>query len=133
MKKHLLLLSLIALFFASPSSGGERILGTPAERLVGHWSTESGDNLYYAKIKSDGLGSYILVQPNGNIAIHRYKIISQISAGERIIVQLIFSGGNKRYATYMISKDGKELESTTEILGMKITLRLKYVDDKEKP
>lgn len=133
MKKHLLLLSLIALFFASPSSGGERILGTPAERLVGHWSTGAGDNLYYGKIKSDGLGSYILVQPDGNTALHQYKIISQIPLKERVIVQLIFSDGKTRIETYMISKDGKEHESTTEVHGMKITSQHKYVDDKEKP
>ena len=133
MKKHLLLLSLIALLIASSSFGGKRIFSTPAERLVGHWSTKPGDNLYYGKLKSDGFGSYILVQPDGNTALHQYKIVSQIPAGERVMVQLIFSDGDKRNATYIISKNGEELESTTEILGMKITTQQKYVDDKEKP
>lgn len=133
MKKHLLLASIVAIFFASTSYGAERILGTPAERLIGHWSTESGDNLYYAKIRADGLGGYILVQPDGNTASHQYKIVSQIPTGERVIVQVLFSNGDKRNETYIIPKDGKELTATTELLGMKITLQLKYVGGKTEP
>jgi hypothetical protein len=108
-------------------------MGTPAERLIGHWSTESGDNLYYAKPKDEGLGSYVLVQPNGNTARHQYKVVSQIPTGERVIVVLMFSGGSKRTETYMISRDGKELVSTTEILGMEVTSKHRYVDNKTEP
>jgi hypothetical protein len=132
MKKYLFLLSLLVIFFAASSSGGERILSTPAERLVGHWSI-AGDNLYYGKLKSDGLGSYIIVHPNGSTYVFPYRIISQIPAEERVTVQLILSSGETRNDTCVISKDGKKLESTTELVGMKITTQLKYVDDKEKP
>jgi hypothetical protein len=133
MKKYLLLVSLVLLFFASTSHGPERILSTPAESLIGHWSTTSGDNLYYAKIRADELGSYILVQPDGNTARHQYKIVSQIPAGERVIVQLLFSSGDKRNETYIIAKNGKELTATTVFLGMTITSQLRYVDSKTEP
>jgi hypothetical protein len=133
LNKQLLLLSLLALFPVSSSFGGERVLGTPVDRLIGHWSSDAGDNVYYAGIMSDGFGSYIIVQPNGNTAIHQYKLISQIPAGERVIVQIIFSSGNKQTDKYMISKDGVGLEYAHEILGRMITGQLKYVDDKISP
>jgi len=133
MKTALALFFTLILFFASNCMGAERTLNTPADRLVGHWSTKSGDNLYFGKLRTDGMGSYILVQPDGNTAFHQYKIISLIPRGERVIVQLNFSDDNKRNATYFISKDGKHLESTSEIVGMKITTQLEYVDTKEKP
>ena len=133
MKKHFLLLSLVALLFAASSYGVERALGTPAGRLVGHWSTKSGDNLYYAKIRADGFGSYVLVQSDGNTARHQYKLVSQIPNGKRVIVQLLFSDGDKRNETYLVEKDGKELTSTTDILAMKITSQLKYINGKTEP
>jgi hypothetical protein len=108
-------------------------MDTPAERLIGHWSTESGDNLYYAKPKDEGLGSHVLVQPNGNTARHHYKVLSQIPTGERVVVDIVFSDGSKRTETYMISKDGKELVSTIKILGSDLSIELRYVDNKTEP
>ncbi len=130
MKTRMLLISLVTLFLVSC---GQRDMGTPAERLIGHWSTKSSDHLYYAKTTDDGLGSYILVQPDGNTARHQYKVVSQIPTGERIIVLLMFSDGDKRQEEYMISKDGRELEETTEIRGMEIKSKLTYVDNKTVP
>jgi hypothetical protein len=133
MKKQALLVSFVLLVCAGTSNGSERSLGTPAERLIGHWSTRVGDHLYYAKIRADGLGSYVLVQPDGNTARHQYKIVSQIPTGERVIVQLLFSDGDKRNETYLIAKDGQELTATTVFHAMTITSQLKYVDSKIKP
>jgi hypothetical protein len=111
----------------------ERSSGTPVERLVGHWSTKAGDNLYYSKIKSDGFGSYVLVQPDGNTAFHQYKLVAQTPQGDRVIVQLIFSDGDTRTQTFIVSKDGEELESNTKVLDITITSHLNYVDNKENP
>jgi len=130
MKTHVLLLSLVTLFLVSC---GQRDMGTPAERLIGHWSTKSGDHLYYAKAKDDGLGSYVLVQPDGNTSRHQYKVVSQIPTGERVFVILMFSDGDKRKEEYTISKDGRELEKTTEILGIEVKSKLTYVDNRTAP
>jgi len=130
MRMPILALALVALILTSCS---QRDMDSPADRLVGHWSTESGDDLYYSKVKTDGIGSYIPVGPDGNTARHKYKVVSQIPAGERVIVQLLFSNGDKRQEEYMLGKDGKELVSTTEILGTEITSKLKYVDGKIEP
>lgn len=133
MKELALLAFSAGILFGSSSYADVRLMLTPSERLVGHWSTSEGDNLYYANVKSDGVGSYTLVQPDGNTALHQYKIISQIPSGERMIVQLLFSDDSKRNETYFISKDGMRLESTTEIIGMTISSSLKYIDNKVKP
>ena len=137
--KKIALLFLIALFFAANSSGGEklsskgeRILSTPADRLVGHWSNELEENYYYGKL-TDGFGRYIIVAPNGKTVFHQYKIISQSPEGEKIVVQLLFSNGDKREETYVISKDGKELKKTTIYRGIGVITLRYYVDDKEKP
>ncbi len=138
MRIPILVLALVALILTSCSqrnidSPAQRTMDTPADRLVGHWSTKSGDSLYYSKVKTDGIGSYILVQTDGNTALHKYKVVSQIPAGERVIVQLLFSDGDKRDEQYIVGEDGKELVKTTEILGGTVTGKLKYVDGKIEP
>ena len=137
--KKIVLLFLIALFFAGNSSGGEkisstdeRILSTPADRLVGHWSNELEENYFYGKL-TDGFGSYIIATPNGETVFHQYKIISQYPEREKIVVQLLFSNGDKREETYLIAKDGKELKKTTIYRGIGVITLRYYVDDKEKP
>ncbi len=130
MKTRMILLSLVALVLVSC---GKRDMGTPAERLIGHWSTDSGYHFYYAKAKDTGLGSYVSVEPDGNTARHQYKVVSQIPTGERVIVLLVFSGGDKRSATCMISKDGKELVRSMKFLGTEVTTTLRYVDNKTEP
>ena len=138
--KKLVLMFLIALFFTANSSGGEnisskdeRILLTPSDRLIGHWSNELEENYYYGKL-TEGIGSYIIVSPDGNIvANHQYKIISQYPEGENIVVQLLFSNGDKREESYIIAKDGMELKKTTIYRGMEVITLRYYVDDKENP
>ena len=130
MKLKLAAITLVAIFLVSC---GSRDMASPAGRLVGHWTTKAGDHLYYSKTDSDGLGSYILVQPDGNTAHHRYKVLSEVKTGERVIVQLQFADGDTRNATYDVSKDGKIVSSTTKILFSEIAAELTYVDGRTKP
>ena len=109
------------------------MLATPAQRLIGHWTSSLGDHLYFAKIEADGLGSYILVQPSGNTTRHQYRIISQIPEEETLEIQLVFSDGDTRRASYRLSQDGKNLTSSTMIMGTKITTHLQYADDGVEP
>lgn len=130
MRIQILMLTLAGLVL---TSCGQRNLDTPADRLVGHWSNESDDHLYYSRANADGVGSYILVQFDGNTARHEYKIVSQIPAGERVIVQLWFSDGTRRIDEYMLGRDGMELEITFVNDGMELAAKWYYIDDKVEP
>ena len=101
MRRKILYLLIIITLMASCIN---RNFDTPADRLVGHWATDVGDNLYYSKADKNGVGRYILVQDDGNTARHQYKIISQIPDGERIVVNLLFASGSQRAETLIISK-----------------------------
>lgn len=128
------LFSILLLVLISSCGKSGRDLSTPHGRLVGHWATDAGDHLYYSKIDSKTeMGTYILVQPNGNTAKHRYKIVSEIPKGERIIVQLLFASGDSRNDTYYISKDGQLLTKKWVFLGEESSITEKYVDNEISP
>lgn len=139
MKKLTLLLLVTIFFAASSSSGGEQLpgkngrnLSTPADRLVGHWTNDLEENYYYGKL-IDGIGSYIVVPPDGKPLPHQYKIISQDPGGEKIVVQLLFSSGETREETYLIPKDGSQFKKTTKYRGVEVISLRNYVDDREEP
>lgn len=127
-----LMVSLLALFLASCTQRSQRVMDTPAARLVGHWITEESDDLYFAASNADGLGNFAHVHRNGTDR-YQYKIVRQIPQVDRVIVQMLFPNGNKAIATCVIPKDGKILERTTEIYDMKTTTILRYVDGRQEP
>jgi hypothetical protein len=112
----------------------KRDLTTPSLRLIGHWKSKVGDNLYYSAIDtSQGIGSYFLVQPNGNVAHYHYSIVSEMSNGERVKVKLLNSDDWSRVETYYISKDGKRMIIETVLLGFEVSATLEYIDSKITP
>lgn len=112
----------------------KRDLTTPSLRLIGHWKSEAGDNLYYSTIDtSTGIGSYFLVQPNGNVAHYHYSIVSEMPNGERVKVKLLYSDDWSREETYYISKGGKRMIIETVLLGFEVSATLEYVDSKTTP
>jgi len=112
----------------------KRDLTTPSLRLIGHWKSKVGDNLYYSAIDtSQGIGSYFLAQPNGNVAHYQYSIVGETSNGERVRVKLLNSDDWSRVETYYISKDGKRMIIETVLLGFEVSATLEYIDSKTTP
>jgi len=137
--KRLALLFLMTIFFAANGAGGEQLSGqegrnlsTPADRLVGHWTNDLEENYYFGK-PADGIGSYIIVPPDGKPLPYKYKVVTQDPAGEKIVVLLLFREGEAREETYLIAKDGKQFKKTSIYRGVEVISLRNYVDDREKP
>jgi len=116
----------------------KRELTTPSNRLVGHWRTEAGTHLYFGRgDPKTKLGSYILNDASGNTYYHQYKIIGESSAGERLVVLVLFGSGEARKEEFYASKDGLSLMGVFEIDFIDTTfvdtITLKYVDNKISP
>jgi len=111
---------------------GRTSAATP--RLVGHWTSRGNDNLYFGEIDpTTKIGSYILVHPDGKLFTHRYQVESEDPSERSISTTLLFASGNRREETYVISEDGKSMQSTTLVTGIETHSQLTKVDDKTAP
>jgi hypothetical protein len=123
---------LAASLLASCSRGG----GTSAleKQLVGHWATSGDDNIYYGAVDPGSkTGSFIMVHPDGKAFTHRYEIESADSGDRTIKTNLLFSNGESREETLVMSKDGKSYDKTTTITGIEVQSQLTRVDDNTAP
>jgi len=119
---------------AACSSGSGAVDSAYARKLVGHWSSAGNDNLYFGEADTvSKTGSYILVHPDGKAFTHRYKVES-VTARERTIkTNLLFAGGDQREQTFVLSEDGKSIETTTVVTGIETHSALTRVDDRTAP
>lgn len=127
----------LALALAAGCSGPPEDLsahGDPAQRLIGHWATDMGDQLYYGPIDAaTGRGAYTLIQASGNTFRHGYRIQGSDPARQAIQATYLFADGDSAQILFRISADGKTLTSTQEITGMMIDSDATRVDDRTAP
>jgi hypothetical protein len=133
MRIHVMVIAFIALFITSPSFSNERLMDTPADRLIGHWVTQTKGHLYISKLNTEGIGNYTMVQPDGSTEYHRYKIVSQIPNGEQVVLRILYSDNRTRDDVCTVSKDGKEFRQTIRASRLKATTSRFYVDSKTEP
>lgn len=108
--------------------------GDPAQRLIGHWATDMGDQLYYGPIDAaSGKGPYTLIQARGNTFRHAYHIEGRDPARQAIRATYLFADGDTAAIGFTISADGKTLTSVQEITGMMIESEATRVDDRTAP
>ncbi len=111
-----------------------RDLSRPCLRLIGHWQNEAGDNLYYGAVDPETqIGSFFIIRPDGSVAKHRYKILSEIPAGERVIVLLLFNDGTQRKEIYYIDKSGLSMKTEMKLSDVFISGKCRYVDAQVRP
>jgi hypothetical protein len=70
---------------------------------------------------------------DGRSFTHRYEIESEDPEDRTISANLMFASGHSRETTYLISEDGKSMESTTIVTGIETHSNLTTVDDKTAP
>ncbi|MGN6150917.1 MAG: hypothetical protein ACTHOH_02770 [Lysobacteraceae bacterium] len=129
--------SLLSLVLATGCSGPAAdlsTLGDPAPKLVGHWATDAGDQLYYGPIDAaSGKGPYTLVHPDGKRFDHAYRLRGSLPARQAIEATYLFADGDQAQVGFVLSADAKTLTSTQDITGMQITSDAKRVDDRIAP
>ena len=117
-------------------SKGHPSNGTSAldKQLVGHWANASDDHLYFGPIDPGSkTGSFIMVHPDGKVFTHRYELASEDAGARKLEANLLFASGDSRETTYVISPDGKTLDSTTVITGIETKSQMSRVDDATSP
>lgn len=130
----LLALSLAGLTACSGPKADLSALGDPAPRLVGHWATNAGDQLYYGPLDAaTKTGAYTLIQSSGKRFDHAYSVQASDPAKQAIQATYLFADGDRTQVAFELSADGKTLTSTQEITGMQITTDAKRVDDRTAP
>lgn len=130
----LLALSLAALSACTGPKADLSALGDPAPRLVGHWATSAGDQLYYGPVDAAAkTGAYTLIQSNGKRFDHAYSVQGSDPSKQAIQATYLFADGDRASVAFELSADGKTLTSTQEITGMQITTDATRVDDRTTP
>src|SRR5690242_20043122 len=105
-------------------------LGSPSQRLVGHWVTNSGDHEYYGPVDASGTGSFILVHDGKPVEQH-YRVLEEDPATQRVRVSLLDAGGAATERTNVISEDGES--ATATLAGDKVSLAFVRMDDAVAP
>ncbi|HXS73283.1 MAG TPA: hypothetical protein VN725_04505 [Rhodanobacteraceae bacterium] len=108
-------------------------LGSPSQRLVGHWATSGGDNEYYGPVDTSGSGSFIIVHPDGKPVQQHYRLLSEDPAIQTLHINLLDTGGAVTEQINVISEDGESATATATTLGDKVTLAFARVDDRIAP
>ncbi|TXI47320.1 MAG: hypothetical protein E6Q50_13610 [Lysobacter sp.] len=130
----LLALSLAALSACAGPKADLSALGDPAPRLVGHWATSAGDQLYYGPLDTaTKTGTYTLIQSRGHRFDHAYSVQSSDPSKQAIQATYLFADGDRASIAFELSADGKTLASTQEITGMRIATDATRVDDRTAP
>lgn len=130
----LLALSIAGFAACSGSKPDLSALGDPASRLIGHWATDLGDQLYYGPLDAaTKTGAYTLIQSSGKRFDHAYNVQASDPATQTIQATYSFADGDRASVAFELSADGKTLTSTQEITGMSIATDAKRVDDRTAP
>ncbi|HEY8682587.1 MAG TPA: hypothetical protein VIM06_05405 [Rhodanobacter sp.] len=109
-------------------------LGSPSQRLLGHWGDASGDNLYYGPRDAvSGIGSFIMSHPDSRLFKHHYKVINEDPATQTINVNLLFVDGDSRTETDVVAANGAKLTTGTLLNDHYISGTLDRVDDATAP
>jgi len=129
-----LILAVALLTACSNASQGAGTDLAVAAKLVGHWSTSGNDNLYYGAIDpATGIGSFVMVHPDGKVFNHRYHVDSATASDRTIRTTLLFADGDSREETFVLSEDGTSLETATVITDIDVHGEQNRVDAKTAP
>lgn len=104
-------------------------LGSPSQRLVGHWVTNDGDHEYYGPLDASGTGSFILVHGGGQPIRQHYRVLDEDPRTQTVHVDVLGDHDSTTEQRSVISEDG---ESATTMLG-DVKLAFARMDDRIAP
>lgn len=104
-------------------------LGSPSQRLVGHWVTNDGDHEYYGPLDASGTGSFILMHGGGQPIPQHYRVLDEDPRTQTVHVDVLGDHDSTTEQRSVISEDG---ESATTMLG-DVKLAFARMDDRIAP
>jgi hypothetical protein len=91
-------------------------LGSPSQRLVGHWITNNGTHEYFGPVDASGTGSFVVVNadaPPGLRALQQqYRVLSEDAATQTLHVGLMTRDAGEGGPTIVLSEDGQAASAT---------------------
>lgn len=117
--------------------GSPRDLSSPSARLVGHWRNSDGNQAFYGPANGNRqAGDFTLLNADGRLARNRYRVLTEIPAGEDLTIGLSKSGDQEDLLRQflIVSKDGLRMTVETDNRLTKGYLEgWQYIDDKTGP
>jgi len=90
-----------------------RNLDTPRDRLIGHWATNEGANLYFGPLVNDQ-GALIVVPEKGTRQTYLYKFVEQNLETDEVTIEVSAEGMETETRVYRIPPDGIFMREQTE-------------------
>lgn len=107
-------------------------LGSPAQRLVGHWATSDGNEEFFAPANASGTGAFTALQSGGKPTQQRYRVLDEDPATQTVHIAVLDANGTEgQPRTIALSAYG---ESATVTQGnSSVALALARMDDAATP
>lgn len=109
-------------------------LGSPSQRLVGHWITNNGGQEYYGPVDASGTGSFIVIVPDAPPDLRtlrqQYRLLDEDPGTQTVHVRLLTRDGGSDEETVVMSEDG---QAATASFADKTTLAFARRDDAVAP
>lgn len=107
-------------------------LGSPAQRLVGHWATSGGGEEFFAPAGASGTGQFTAMQSGGKPSQQRYRVLDEDPSTQTVHIAMLDGNGNEgEPRTITLAADG---ESATVTQGnSSVALALARMDDAATP
>lgn len=94
-------------------------LGSPAQRLVGHWATSDGNQEYFGPADASGAGGFISVHADDQPLRQRYRVVDENARDQVVRIALLDDkGAAGEPRTVTISEDGESAFVTQDQASM---------------
>ena len=88
-------------------------LGSPAQRLVGHWATSDGNQEFFSPVDATGVGQFTSMRSGGQPSAQRYRVLDEDPQAQAVrIVMLDAQDAPGEPRTITIAADGESAAVT---------------------
>lgn len=113
MLKSLALIAAVLVVAAAAGCGFLRDLSTPSARLVGHWTTDQGDEYYFGRPIA-GEGTLVYLPRGGEKETQTYRVVEESDEDDTVTVEVTTEDGTTVERVYRIPEDGIFMREQTE-------------------
>src|SRR6185437_7062687 len=107
-------------------------LGSPAQRLVGHWATSDGSEEFFAPAGASGTGEFTAMQSGGKPAQQHYRVLDQDPGTQTVRIAMLDGNGKEGDPrTIKLSADGESATVTQD--SSSVAAALARMDDAATP
>src|SRR5690348_18474779 len=91
-------------------------LGSPSQRLVGHWISNNGTHQFFGPLDASGTGAFTVVNPDAPPDLRtlrqQYRVLGEDAATQTLQVSLRTRDGGEAAETIVLPEDGQAASPT---------------------